>query len=82
MYLHNRGLFLASDFSVLLPKSMFLYKGIYVLALSMETMTSLTSPEFNCNSQEEAAQTLDGCLLAEALRAANQSAGCLSKDLG
>ena len=80
VYLHNPGLFLASDFSVLLPKKMFDNDENIVLELNLDTMISLPTPEFNC-SQEEEGQTLDSCILAEAVRAANKPAGCISKYL-
>ena len=80
VYLHNPGLVLASDFSVLLPKKMFDNDENIVLELNLDTMISLPTPEFNC-SQEEEGQTLDSCILAEAVRAANKPAGCISKYL-
>ena len=80
VYLHIQGLFMSSEFAVLMPKKMFtLYKNL-VLDLTLETMSSLSTADFSC-SQEEGAATLDSCLLAEAIRTVNQSVGCLSKYL-
>ena len=78
VYLHNQGLFQSSDFSILMPKKIFTQDEDVILELSLETMISLPSADFNC-SQAKAAQTLDSCLLTEAASAANQSIGCISK---
>ena len=82
VYLHSRGLFFAKDFAILLPKSLFSNEENLVLELSLETMTSLPTADFKCSQDEvTGVQTRDRCLLDEALRAANQSAGCISRDL-
>ncbi len=81
VFLHPRGLFFATDFSLPLDKDLFSEEYNVILDLAMETLDSLPSPELNCNSANEA-QTLDSCLLAEAARTANQSAGCVSKWMG
>ena len=81
VYLHNKGLFQSSGFSIIIPKTIFSSAENFILELILETMISLPSAEFNCSQEEELAETLDSCLLAEAMKAANQSAGCLAKQL-
>jgi hypothetical protein len=78
VYLHNRGLFYSQEYSLRLPKKMLTNEDKIILELGLETMVSLPSTEFNC-TQDEEAMTLDTCLLTEACKAANQSAGCLAK---
>jgi hypothetical protein len=76
VYLHSLGLFNAQDFSVVLEKNLLTSEKNYTLALAMETIQSLNTPEFNC-SEYNMGQTLDGCLVAEANQAANSTAGCI-----
>jgi hypothetical protein len=78
MYLHTRGMFFSTDFSVLLPKKIFKESANYVLELNTETIISLPTPDFNCNV-DESAQTIDSCLLAGAVDIANLTVGCISK---
>jgi hypothetical protein len=76
VYLHSQGLFHAWDFSVALDKNLFSSEKNYTLALAMETIQSLKTPDFNC-SEYNIGQTLDSCLVAEAMQAANSTAGCI-----
>jgi hypothetical protein len=78
VYLHNQGLFNAWDFSFALDKNLFSSEKNYTLALAMETIQSLKTPDFNC-SEYNMGQTLDSCLVAEAMQAANSTAGCIFK---
>jgi hypothetical protein len=78
VYLHKQGLFNARDFSVALDKNLFVGEKNYTLALVMETIQSLNTPDFNC-SDYSLGQTLDSCLVDEAMQAANNSAGCIFK---
>jgi hypothetical protein len=80
VYLHRPGQFHAPGFALLMAKKMFSSEKNYILYVSMESMNSLPSADFNC-SQDEGAQNLDSCLLAEAFSAANKSAGCLPKNI-
>ena len=81
VHLHNQGLFLSPAHHILILKTIFTDEKNFILELTLETRISLPSAEFNCGQEDEAAQTLDSCLLAQAVRVANQSAGCLSKSL-
>ena len=81
VHLHNQGLFLSPSHNILIPKTIFTGEENFILELSLGTMISLPSAEFNCSQEDETAETLDSCLLAEAMKAANLSAGCLSKSL-
>jgi hypothetical protein len=81
VYLHKQGLFSASDFSIGLDNNLFSFDKNHTLALSLETITSLNTPEFKC-SEDTVEQTLDSCLIAEAMQAANNTAGCIFKYLG
>jgi hypothetical protein len=76
VYLHSQGLFNALDFSLALEKNLFTSEKNYTLALAMETIQSLNTPDFNC-SEYSMGQTLDSCLVAEAMQAANSTAGCI-----
>ncbi len=78
VYLHSQGLFHAWDFSVALDKNLFNKEKNYTLSLAMETIQSLNTPDFNC-SEYTIGQTLDSCLVAEAMQAANNTAGCIFK---
>jgi hypothetical protein len=78
VYLHSQGLVNARDFSVALDKNLFMSEYNYTLALAMETIQSLNTPHFNC-SEYTFRQTLDSCLVAEAMQAANNTAGCIFK---
>jgi hypothetical protein len=78
MYLHSQGLFNAWDFSVALDRNVFIFEKNYTLALAMEKIQSLNTPDFNC-SEYTMGQTLDSCLVAEAMQAANSTAGCIFK---
>jgi hypothetical protein len=82
VYLHTRGLFHATDFSLPLDKELFASDESFVLELAMEILDFLPSAEFNCSQAYDGAWTLDSCLLAEATRVASQSAGCVSSLLG
>jgi len=81
VYLHNQGLFNAFDFSLALEKELFSFNKHHTLALSLETIMSLNTPDFKC-SEDTVEQTLDSCLIAEAMQAANNTAGCIFKYLG
>jgi hypothetical protein len=81
VYLHNQGLFNAFDFSLGLDNKLFSFDKNHTLALSLETIRSLNTPDFKCSEDTEE-QTLDSCLVAEAMQAANNSAGCIFKYLG
>ncbi len=81
VYLHNQGLFNAFDFSLALEKELFSCNKNHTLALSLETITSFNTPGFKC-SEDTVDQTLDSCLAAEAMQAANNTAGCIFKYLG
>jgi hypothetical protein len=78
-YLHNQGLFNAYDLE--LEKKFFSSDKNYMLALALETFSSLRTPGFNCSEDNEG-QTLDRCLVDEAWKAANKSAGCIFKYFG
>jgi hypothetical protein len=78
VYIHKQGLFSARDFYQGLEKGMLLSDKNYTLALAMETIQSLNTPDFNC-SDYSLGQTLDSCLTAEAMQAANNTAGCIFK---
>ncbi len=78
VYLHSPGLFNARDFSLTLENNLLSSEKNYTLALAMETIQSLNSPDFNC-SDYSLGQTLDSCLVAEAMQAANKTAGCIFK---
>ncbi len=78
VYLHSQGLYHAWDFSVALEKNLFIEEKNYTLSLAMETIQSLNTPDFNC-SEYTFGQTLDSCLVAEAIQAANNTAGCIFK---
>jgi len=80
VYLHGQGLFHLSSYSRL-DKGLLSSDKNYIFELNLETMESLSTKEFNC-SQAESVYSLDSCLVAEAIRAANTSAGCLAKGLG
>ena len=79
VYLHGQGLFLAPDFSLPIDKSLFLADKNYILDLTLETMESLPTEQLKCS--QSLAQTLDSCILEEAWKGANQSAGCIAKYL-
>jgi hypothetical protein len=81
VYLHNRGLFNAFDFSINLHNNLFSSDKNHTLSLSLETIMSLNTPDFKC-SEDAVEQTLDSCLIAEAMQAANNSVGCIFKYLG
>jgi hypothetical protein len=81
VYLHTQGIFNAFDFSLALEKELFSSEKNFTLALSLETITSLNTPDFKC-SEDTMEQTLDNCLVADAIKAANNSAGCIFKYLG
>ncbi len=81
VYLHNQGLFNAFDFSFSLDNSLFSSDKNHTLALSLETIMSLNTPDFKC-SEDTVEQTLDSCLVAEAMQAANSTAGCIFRYLG
>jgi hypothetical protein len=84
VYIHNRGQFFAKDLAIPMPKKLFTNEENLILELIMEAVTVMPSPAFNCSQEDNtlaASGTLDQCLLAEAIQVANQSAGCLSKDL-
>ncbi len=81
VYLHNQGLFNAFDFSFSPDNSLFSSDKNHTLALSLETIMSLNAPDFKC-SEDTVEQTLDSCLVAEAMQAANSTAGCIFKYLG
>jgi hypothetical protein len=76
VYLHSQGLFNAWDFSLALEKNLFSSEKNYTLALAMETIKSLSTPDFNCSEYTDG-HTLDSCLVAEAMQAANNTAGCI-----
>ncbi len=81
VYMHNQGLFNAFDFSLEMEKSLFSLNKNYMLALALETITSLPTPDFDC-SEDTVRHTLDTCIVDEALKAANNTAGCIFKYLG
>ncbi len=81
VYLHSQGLFNARDFSVVLEKNLLTFEKNYTLAIAMETILSLNTPDFNC-SDYSIGQTLDSCLVAEAMQAANSTAGCIFRYSG
>jgi hypothetical protein len=81
VYLHNQGLFNARDFSLGLEKNLLILDKNYTLTLAMETIQSLKTSDFNCN-EYTIGQTLDSCLVAEAMQAANNTAGCIFKHHG
>jgi hypothetical protein len=76
VYLQSQGLFHAWDFSVALDKNLFSSEKNYTLSLAMETIQSINTPDFNC-SEYNMGQTLDSCLVDEAMQAANSTAGCI-----
>jgi hypothetical protein len=76
LYLHNQGLFNAWDFSLALENNLFSSEKNYTFALAMETIQSLNTPDFTCR-EYNMGQTLDNCLVAEAMQAANSTAGCI-----
>jgi hypothetical protein len=78
VYLHKQGLFNARDFYQGLEKYLLLPEKNYTLALAMESIQSLKTTDFNC-SEYSLEQTLDSCLVAEAIQAANNTAGCIFK---
>jgi hypothetical protein len=78
VYLHKQGLFNARDFSHVLEKDQLLFDKNYTFALAIETIQSLNTPDFNC-SDYSLGQTLDSCLVADAIQAANNTAGCIFK---
>jgi hypothetical protein len=80
VYLHSPGQFHSAEFAILMPKWILVYENNYILQLSIESIISLPSADFNC-SEDENTQTLDSCLLEEAFRAANISAGCLPNNI-
>jgi hypothetical protein len=79
VYLHKQGIFFAPDFSLPLDKSLFLDNKNFTVGVTIETMESLPTKEFNCSPLSS--QTLDSCLLEKAWKAAHQSAGCIAKYL-
>ncbi len=81
VYIHNQGLFSAFDFSVSLERDLFSFDKNHTLALALETIVSLNTPDFKC-SEDTVEQTLDSCLVAEAMQAANNATGCMFKYLG
>ncbi len=81
VYLHNQGLFNALDFSLALEKKLFSSDKNHTLALALETIMSLNTPSFKCR-EDTVHQTLDSCLVAEAMEAANNTADCIFKYLG
>jgi hypothetical protein len=81
VYLHNQGLFNALDFSLTFGKELFSSDKNHTLALALETIMSLNTPDFKC-SEDTVEQTLDSCLVAEAMQAANNATGCIFKYLG
>jgi hypothetical protein len=81
VYIHNQGLFSALDFSLSLERDLFSYDKNHTLALALETIVSLNTPDFKC-SEDTVEQTLDSCLVAEAMQAANNATGCIFKYLG
>ena len=81
VYLHSRGLFQSSDFCVGMEKSLFASNRNFTLALTLDTIESLNTPDFNC-TDFTMSQTLDSCLIGEAMQAANNSAGCIFNYLG
>ena len=78
VYLHKQGLFNARDFYHVLEKDQLLLDKNYTFALAIETIQSLNTPDFNC-SDYSLGQTLDSCLVADAIQAANNTAGCIFK---
>jgi hypothetical protein len=78
VYLHNHGLFNARDFYQGLDKNLLISEKNYTLSLALETIQSLNTPDFNCNEYTNG-QSLDSCLVAEAMQAANNTAGCIFK---
>jgi hypothetical protein len=81
VYLHNQGIFNALDFSLPLEKELVSSDKNHILALALETITSLNTPDFKC-SEDTVEQTLDSCLVAEAMQAAINATGCIFKYLG
>jgi hypothetical protein len=81
VYLHNQGLFNALDFALTFEKELFSSDKNHTLALALETIMSLNTPDFKC-SEDTVEQTLDSCLVAEAMQAANNATGCIFKYLG
>ncbi len=81
VYLHNQGLFNAFDFSLALEKKLFSSDKNHTLALALETIMSLNTPSFKCR-EDTVHQTLDSCLVAEAMKAASNTANCIFKYLG
>jgi hypothetical protein len=77
VYLHRPGQFHYYDFSTVVPVKMLSTDENLTLQVNLETMKSLPSENFDCRN-EDLSQTLDNCVLSEAFRAANNSAGCIS----
>jgi hypothetical protein len=84
VYIHNQGQFFAQDLSIPMPRKLFTNEENLLLELIMEAVTLMPSPTYDCSQEDnlqETSMTLDQCVLAKAFSMANQSAGCLSKDL-
>lgn len=88
VYLHQPGLFHSPGFSSLLPKGLLVNEENHVMEMSLATVNLLPSSGVNCSEQLGDSSdgwggcgSWDSCLLAKAVSAANQSAGCLSKVL-